>query len=279
MSSDATVRIDGQTLRLTNLDKELFPKVGLTKAGVIDYYRQLAPVLLPHLADRILTMYRCPDGVGKFSFFDKDAARHAPPWVRTCAVSIADDEDPPGYAVLSNLAGLIWAANLAGIELHVPQWTVGPRGGRRSPDLLVFDLDPGTPATIAECCQVALWLRERLSKDGLVCYPKTSGSKGLQLYAPVTVASPDKTSNYAHAVADELAAEHPSRVVSQMKRALRANKVFIDWSQNNPAKTTVAPYSLRARDTATASTPVTWAEVEACRTAEELRFDYAAVLD
>ncbi|MGI8647905.1 MAG: ATP-dependent DNA ligase [Acidimicrobiales bacterium] len=280
MTAEVTVHVDGHKLALSNLDKELYPEVGLTKAGVIDYYRRVASVLLPHLVNRTLTMFRCPDGVGKPGFFDKNAARHAPSWLRTCAISASPGggEDPPGYALINDLAGLVWVANLAGVELHVPQWTIGPRGGRRLPDLLVFDLDPGAPATIVQCCAVALRLRERLAADGLTSYAKTSGSKGMQLYAPVQVSAPERTSAYAHTIANELAVQCPDAVISRMTRSLRPGKVFIDWSQNNPAKTTVAPYSLRARPCATVSTPVTWEEVAACRVPDELSFTYQDVL-
>lgn len=281
MASTVTVRVEDRELRLSNLEKELFPDVGLTKAGVIDYYRQVAPVLLPHLADRVATFYRCPNGVGQPGFFDKDAARYAPSWVRTVAVSTSDppEQDPPGYAVLRGLPDLVWAANLAALELHVPQWTVGPRGGRRTPNLLVFDLDPGAPATIMECCRVALLLRDRLASDGLTGYAKTSGSKGLQVYVPVTTKRTDETNVYARALAEELTGRYADDVVAKMTKSLRAGKVLVDWSQNNPAKTTVAPYSLRARAEATVSTPVTWEEVAACEAAEELRFDTADVVD
>ncbi len=274
-------QVDGRRLRLSNLGKELYPEAGLTKGEVIDYYRQVAPVLLPHLSDRVLTMFRCPDGIDGKGFFDKNARRHAPEWVRTVTVSMSEqtESDPPGYAVLDDVAGMIWAANLPAIEHHVPQWKVGPRGGRRPPDLLVFDLDPGAPAGIVECGEVAVLLRDRLAADGLDSYVKTSGSKGLQVYSPVSTTRSEQTSDYARALARELTSSRPEAVIDTMTRSLRAGKVLVDWSQNNPAKTTVAPYSLRARAGAGVSTPVSWQEVEGCRHERDLRFDYRDALD
>ncbi len=280
MSEVVDVRVGERQLRLSNLDKELYPDIGLSKRDVIAYYQQIAPVLLPHLVDRILTMFRCPDGIDAAGFFDKDARRHAPKWLRTVAVSMSSQtqQDPPGYAVLDDVAGLVWAANLAALELHVPQWKVGPRGGRRSPDLLVFDLDPGAPAGIVACCEVALLLRQRLAADGLDSYVKTSGSKGLQLYSPVATTRAEQTRAYARRLARQMTASHPETVVDTMTRSRRAGKVLLDWSQNNPAKTTVVAYSLRARPGALVSTPITWQEVESCRHESDLRFDYRDVL-
>jgi bifunctional non-homologous end joining protein LigD len=275
LGEDALVRVGGRRLKLTNLDKVLYPEVGFTKAEVIDYYSRIAPVLLPHLRGRPLTVRRFPDGVSGGSFFEKNAPSHAPEWVRTVRVDTPGSSRGSEYAdfvLVEDLATLVWLANLAALELHVPQWVVGPRGGRRSPDLLVFDLDPGAPATVVECCRVALWLREALEADGLSPVVKTSGSKGLQLYAGVRVSKPERTSEYAKGLARRLAAEHPGEVVWQMAKAQRGGKVLIDWSQNNPAKTTVAPYSLRARERPSVSTPVSWDEVEACSVAEDLVF-------
>ncbi|SDJ43487.1 bifunctional non-homologous end joining protein LigD [Actinokineospora alba] len=282
MAGDVLVQVEGQRLRLSNLDKVLYPEDGFTKGEVIDYYSRIAPVMLPHLAERPVTFRRFPDGVGKAGFFEKNASRHAPEWVRTVTI------DTPGsstgaesldFAVLGDLASLVWAANLAGLELHVPQWTVGPRGAARRPDRLVFDLDPGAPATIVECAEVALRLRELLVADGLEVVAKTSGSKGMQLYASVTTSSAERTSDYAKGLAERLEEELPKLVVSRMAKDLRRRKVFIDWSQNNPKKTTVAPYSLRARPTPTVSTPVTWDEVAACRKPADLSFTADEVLD
>jgi bifunctional non-homologous end joining protein LigD len=232
-------------------------------------------VLLPHVAGRPMTVRRFPNGVGGKSFFEKNVPSHAPEWVRTVRVSTPGSSRGAEYAdfvVVDGLATLVWLANLAALELHVPQWSVGARGARRSPDLVVFDLDPGEPATVVECCRVACRVREVLEGDGLSPVVKTSGSKGLQVYAAVSVSSPERTSEYARGVARRLAGEWPGEVVWRMAKAERTGKVLIDWSQNNPAKTTVAPYSLRARSRPSVSTPVTWAEVQACREVEDLVF-------
>ncbi|WP_084793569.1 non-homologous end-joining DNA ligase [Actinokineospora bangkokensis] len=269
-------------MRLSNLDKVLYPEDGFTKGDVIDYYSRVAAVLTPHLRDRPVTFRRFPDGVAKPGFFHKNAAGHAPDWVRTVTIETPGSSTGAqslDFALLPDLPSVVWAANLAGLELHVPQWTVGPRGGRRCPDRLVFDLDPGEPATVVECCEVALALRAELTADGLTAVAKTSGNKGMQLYAPVTTTTPEHTSNYAKALAERLEAAMPRLVVSRMAKALRRGKVFIDWSQNNPNKTTVAPYSLRARSLPTASTPLAWDEVEACGSVDDLLFTADDVLD
>jgi bifunctional non-homologous end joining protein LigD len=278
-----TVTVADRTLTLSNLHKVLYPATGFTKGEVIDYYTRIAPVLLPHIESRPLTLKRYPDGVDGKSFFEKNAPSHAPDWVRKVRLPTpgsTKDRDTIDFAVADDLPTLVWAANLAALELHVPMWQVGPRGKVHSPDLLVFDLDPGPPATIVECCEVALLLRERLQTDGLSAYPKTSGSKGMQLYVPLDGASPwEDVSGYAKLLAKELAESRPDLVVWQMKKDLRGGKVLVDWSQNNSAKTTVAVYSLRARETPTASTPISWEEVEGCRRADDLRFTAPEVLD
>ena len=301
-SKNVTVEVDGQRLKLSNLDKVLYPETGFRKGEVIDYYVRIAPVLLPHITNRPLTLLRYPDGVDGQSFFEKDVSRHAPDWVRTANVPTPGSSrgsESLDFAIVDDLPTLVWVANLASLELHVPQWTIGPRsgrrtigprsgrrtigprsgrrttgprGGRRDPDLLVFDLDPGPPATIVECCKVAVRLRALLEADGLDVYPKTSGSKGMQLYSPVQVSNPERTSSYAKTLAEQLARELPDLVVARMTKAMRKGKVFIDWSQNNPNKTTIAPYSLRARPHPTVSTPLTWDEVEACETVEAMTF-------
>ena len=278
-----TVTVENRTLSLSNLDKVLYPEPGFTKGEVLDYYTRIAPVMLPHIRERPLTLKRYPNGVeGKF-FFEKNAPSHTPDWVRTVRLPTpgsTKDRDTIDFLVVEELPTVVWAANLAALELHVPMWRVGPRGKVHNPDLLVFDLDPGPPATIVECCQVALLLRERLDGDGLSAYPKTSGSKGMQLYVPLDGTSPWETVHgYARELAKELAGSHPDLVVWQMKKDLRGGKVLVDWSQNNAAKTTVAVYSLRARETPTASTPITWDEVEECRRPEQLRFTAPEVLD
>ena len=276
------VEVDGRRLSLSNLDKVLYPEADFTKRDVIDYYRQVAPVLLPRLANRPTTFLRYPDGVDHQGFYEKDVSRHAPEWVRTARLetqSRGSGTEINHHPVIDDLPTLIWAANLAALELHVPQWTVGPRGARRSPDLLVFDLDPGEPATVVECAEVAVLLRDALAEDGLTAYAKTSGSKGMQLYCAVRTRRPESTSEYAKALAERLTEQRPGLVVAKMIKALRPGKIFVDWSQNNPAKTTIAPYSLRGRAQPTVSTPVTWAEVETCTTASDLTFTSDDVLD
>jgi bifunctional non-homologous end joining protein LigD len=260
------VRVDGRQLHVSNLEKVLFPEVSFTKAQVIDYYVRIAPVLLPHLSGRPVTFTRWPDGVEGQAFFEKNSARHAPDWVRTVTVpspGSSRGRETLEMVVLETVADLAWAANLAALELHVPQWQVGSRLQPTLPDLLVLDLDPGPDAGILECCEVADRLRRRLVDDGLDPVVKTSGSKGVQVYAPIWVRDREHPSRYAKALAQELSAETPDRVVWRMEKVLRPGKVLIDWSQNNPAKTTVAPYSLRARPDAPVSAPIGWDEVEA----------------
>ena len=276
-----TVEVDGRRLSLSNLDKVLYPSVGMVKGEVVDYYTRIAPVLLPHVQARAMTFTRWPDGVEGKSFFEKNVPKHAPEWVRRVrlpAPGSGMNRDTIDYVVVDDLPTLVWAANLAALELHVPQWRVGPRGAVHEPDLLVLDLDPGPPASIVECCAVAQLLRTELAADGLEAWAKTSGSKGMQLYAPIRETSAERTSGYAKELAQRLEAAHPDLVVSRMTKTLRPGKVFVDWSQNNGAKTTVAPYSLRARAEPTVSTPVTWDEVAACRVAGDLRFTSGEVL-
>lgn len=275
MPQKSRVEVDGRRIVLSNLDKVLYPGTGFTKGEVIDYYARVAPVLLPHLADRPVSFKRYPDGVDGEGFFAKNAPRGTPDWVRTVrlpAPGSGMDRETLDYVVIQDLPTLVWAANLAALELHVPQWTVGPRGGVRQPDLLVLDLDPGAPATVVECAQVACMLRDLLADDGLDAYPKTSGSKGMQVYASVAAASEEHTSAYARDLAQRLERQHPDLVVSRMAKNLRPGKVLVDWSQNNVAKTTVAPYSLRARSEPTVSTPVSWDEVDGCRRPGDLTF-------
>jgi bifunctional non-homologous end joining protein LigD len=280
--SKVAVEVDGHTLALTNLEKVLYPDVGFTKGEVLDYYTRIAPVLLPHLARRALTFKRYPDGVDGQFFFAKNAPRGTPPWVRTVRLpspGSTKNRDTVNYPVAEGLATLVWAANLAALELHVPMWRVDDRDRAQNPDTMVFDLDPGPPATIVECCEVAQRVREVLAADGLVGHPKTSGSKGLQLYVPLDASAKwEDVHAYARRMAQRLEKEHPDLVVWNMKKELRTGKVLVDWSQNNAAKTTVAVYSLRARPAPTVSTPVTWNEVEACRRADDLRFTSDEVL-
>jgi len=272
------VDVEGTSVVLSNLDKVLYPEVGFTKGEVLDYYTRIAPVLLPHLAERAVTRKRYPDGVAGQVFFEKNAPRGTPEWVRTVELpspGSSKGRDTIDYVVVDDLATLVWTANLASLELHTHLWRVD----RESPDLIVFDLDPGPPATIVECCQVAQLLQPLLAADGLTPVAKTSGSKGMQLYARADgFASSEETSAYAKGLAQRLEKAHPDLVVHRMTKALRPGKVLVDWSQNSAAKTTVSVYSLRARDRPTVSTPVTWDEVSDCRAAGDLVFDSAEVL-
>ena len=278
------VEVDGRPLTLTNLAKVLYPEDGFSKAEVLDYYQRIAAVLLPHIAGRPMTLKRYPEGVDGESFFQKHVTAHRPDWVRTEDVeSHSSRARDPGstitYLVIDDLPALIWAANLAALELHVPMWRFPPDDGQpREPDLLVFDLDPGQPASVVECCRVAEALRPLLESAGLRPLAKTSGGKGLQLYAPIDGLSAEQASDQARSFAQRMEQEHPELVVSRMTKTLRAGKVLIDWSQNNGSKTTIAPYSLRARVHPTVSTPVSWDEVAACRTPGDLFFTAPDVL-
>jgi bifunctional non-homologous end joining protein LigD len=284
------VQVDGRSLALTNLAKVLYPADGFTKAEVLDYYQRISPVLLPHIAGRPMTLRRFPHGVADLSFFAKHAPAHRPDWLRTeQVVSHSSRSRSPGdtisYLVIDDLPSLIWAVNLAALELHVPMWrfanpatTTTPGHGSAEPDLLVFDLDPGAPATIVECCRVAEALRPALEADGLRPLAKTSGGKGLQLYAPLHGRTAEQASELALGYAQRFERELPRLVVSRMTKSARPGKVLIDWSQNNGSKTTIAPYSLRARDRPTVSTPVTWDEVAACGSVADLTFTAPDVL-
>jgi bifunctional non-homologous end joining protein LigD len=279
MARKVPVKVDGRELTLSNLDKVLYPDYGFTKAEVIDYYSRIAPVLLPHLAGRPLTVKRYPNGVTGQFFFEKNAPEHTPSWVRRVKLPVpgsTKNRESIDFAVIEDLPTLVYYANLAALELHVPQWRVDEDGQALPPDLLVFDLDPGAPATIVECCEVALMLREVLKAEGLAARPKTSGSKGMQLYAEWDCR--EEPSVYAKRLAQFLEKERPKQVVSVMTKKVRPGKVFIDWSQNNPAKTTVAPYSLRAKEQPTVSTPLTWKEVQDCERPEDLVFTAPDVL-
>jgi bifunctional non-homologous end joining protein LigD len=266
------VQIDGRTLTLSNLDKVLYPEAGFTKAQVIDYYERIAPVMLPHIESRPVTIKRYPEGVNADFFYQKNAPAHRPDWVPTATLASpgsTKSRETIEYLLGGDLPTLIWAANLAALELHTPMWRYPHIG---EPDLLVFDLDPGPPATIVECCRVALLLRPLVAELGFTPVAKTSGGKGLQLYAAVAGMTSQQTSDLAKDLAERLEQEQPELIVSRMTKALRPGKVLIDWSQNNAAKTTVAPYSLRARSQPTVSTPVSWDEVEGCKRASDLVF-------
>jgi bifunctional non-homologous end joining protein LigD len=279
MTANVRVRVDGRDLALSNLDKVLYPDTGFTKAEVIDYYARIAPVMLPHLRDRPLTVTRYPDGAGGEGFYEKNAPAHTPDWVHTVtlpAKGSTKQRDRIDFALVNDLPTLVYYANLAALEIHVPMWRVGADGTPLPPDTLVFDLDPGAPATIVDCCRVALLLRDALAGDGLTGCVKTSGKKGIQVYVPWERGH--GTAEYARRLARTLEAEHPF-VTSVMAKRARPGKVFIDWSQNNPAKTTIAPYSLRAGRLPTVSTPVRWAEVEACDSPDALTFTASDVLE
>ncbi len=269
------VEVGGRQLQVSNLDKVMYPLVGFTKAQVIDYYVRVAPVMLAHIADRGVTLRRWPDGVTAESFFEKRCPKHRPGWIGACR-GPGDRGGPIGYCRLDSVAALAWSANLAALEIHAPMARCDDID---SPTSLVFDLDPGAPATIVECCTVALQIQEVLDSVGLACWAKTSGSKGLQLYAPLN--SPhthDHAASFARAVAQMLERRMPALVLSVMKRSLRSGKVFIDWGQNARFKTTVAPYSLRGRDRPTVSVPVTWDEVSDGAGGEPLIFTAPEVL-
>jgi bifunctional non-homologous end joining protein LigD len=260
-STSVEVEVGGRLLKLSNFDKVLYPEAGFTKGQVIDYYTRVAPALLPHLHQRALTLKRYPNGVDGQFFYEKNCPKHRPPWVGTLAVWSARNKADVNYCLIDELAGLVWVANLASLELHT---SLSHARDVQRPSMLVFDLDPGPPATVVECGQVALWLREVLDDLGLQAFPKTSGSKGLQIYVPLnTPVTYDDTKPFAHAMARLLEQRHPGEVLSVMTKDLRTGKVFIDWSQNDDSKTTVCVYSLRARPRPTVSTPVTWEEVEA----------------
>ncbi|MGB9202859.1 MAG: non-homologous end-joining DNA ligase [Terriglobales bacterium] len=260
MSTPTIVEVQGRKLSLTNLEKILYPASGFTKGQVVDYYARIAPLLVPHLAGRALTMKRYPGGVDQEYFFEKNAPMHRPDWVKTAPVWSGSNRRTIHYILANDLPTLVWIANLASIELH-PSLSLA--ADIATPTMIVFDLDPGPPANIVQCAQVGLWVRAIFDHFGLRSFPKTSGSKGLQIYVPLnTETSYDETKSFAHAVARLLEQEHPELVVSDMKKAVRTNKVFVDWSQNDEHKTTISVYSLRAREHPTVSTPVTWDEVE-----------------
>jgi bifunctional non-homologous end joining protein LigD len=260
MPTPTIVDVAGRKLKLSNLEKVLYPAAGFTKGQVLDFYVRIAPVLVPHLAGRPLTMKRYPEGVDQEFFFEKNAPMHRPDWVKTAPIWSGSNRRTIHFILANDLATLVWIANLASIELH-PSLSLD--ADIATPTMIVFDLDPGPPADIIQCAQVGLWVRDIFAHFGLQSFPKTSGSKGLQVYVPLnTPTSYDQTKPFAHAVARLLEHEHPDLVVSDMKKAVRTNKVFVDWSQNDEHKTTISIYSLRARERPTVSTPVRWEEVE-----------------
>jgi bifunctional non-homologous end joining protein LigD len=280
------VTVLGRELRLTNLDKVMYPAAGFTKGHVIDYYTRIAPVMLEHLRDRPLTRIRYPNGVeGKF-FYEKNCPDHRPDWVQVARIFTRGTgrwgEASKGprdidFCLANDLPTLVWLSNLASLELHT---SLATAADYQRPTMVAFDLDPGPPATIVECCEVALLLRAMFERLGLQCFPKTSGSKGMQVYLPLnTPTTYEETTPFARAVAELLQQEHPGLVVSQQSKDLRKGKVLVDWSQNVDFKTTVCVYSLRARERPTASTPITWDEVHAARRPEDLRFEAPQVLE
>ncbi|HEX2598346.1 MAG TPA: non-homologous end-joining DNA ligase, partial [Terriglobales bacterium] len=259
-NNSPVVEIEGKHLKLSNLEKVLYPAAGFTKGQVIDYYARIAPVLLPHLQNKPLTMKRYPGGVNEEFFFEKNAPVHRPDWIKTVPIWSYGNKRNVNYVLANDLATLIWVANLASLELH-PSLSLAK--DIQSPTMIVFDLDPGAPADMVQCAQVGIWLRDIFTHLGLKSFPKSSGSKGLQVYVPLhTPTTYEKTKPFAHALARLLEEEHPDLIVSDMKKALRVGKILVDWSQNDEHKTTISVYSLRARERPTVSTPLHWEEVE-----------------
>jgi bifunctional non-homologous end joining protein LigD len=273
------VEVEGRRLKLSNLDKVLYPAVGFTKGQVIDYYTRVAPAVLPHLRDRPLTLKRYPDGVEGEFFYEKECPSHRPPWVRTASIQTNRDGRVIHFCLANDLPTLVWLANLADLELHT---SLSLAQDTMRPTMVVFDLDPGAPAAILECAEVALLLRGVLEELGLESFVKTSGSKGLQVYVPLnTPTGYEETKPFSRALARLLEKHHPKQVTSTQKKSERKGKVLVDWSQNDDFKTTVCVYSLRARERPTVSTPLRWDEVEAAlerKDPERLVFDSEGVL-
>lgn len=263
MATSRQVEVDGRELKLTNLDKVLYPNAGFTKGEVVDYYAKVAEVMVPHLSGRAVTLRRFPEGVDNLdsAFFEKRCPKHRPDWVKTTRVKAGPNAGDIDFCVCDGLSTLVWMAQLAAIELH-PSLSLGKK--HEQPTVLAFDLDPGPPADILDCSRVALRLRELLGQLELESFAKTSGSKGMQLYVPLnTKTSYEETRPFAQAIAQLVAKQTPDEVLAKMgKKTDRSGKVFIDWYQNNERKTTIAVYSLRARERPTASTPLTWEEIE-----------------
>jgi len=279
MSQKAQLVVEGRKLSVSNLEKILYPKVRFTKGQVIDYFIRVAPVLLPHLKDRPLTMKRYPDGVEGEFFYEKNCPSHRPQWVKTAKVWSEGNQRLMHYCLANDLPTLVWAANLADLELHT---SLSRKDKIERPTMMVFDLDPGPPADIVQCCQVGIWLRDLLARMKLKSFAKTSGSKGLQVYVPLnTPVTYDDTKGLSRSLAQHLEREHADLVTSNMSKAVRKGKVFVDWSQNDEHKTTICVYSLRAKEEPTVSTPVTWNEVKNClkkKNAELLKFRSDQVL-
>jgi bifunctional non-homologous end joining protein LigD len=279
MKKESELLVAGKRLQVSNLDKVLYPKAGFTKGQVIDYYMRIAPVLLPHLKDRPLTLKRYPNGVNAPFFYEKRCPTFRPKWLKTAAIWSEGNKENINFCLANDLPSLVWAANLADLELHTFLYR---KQDPARPTMMVFDLDPGPPANILHCVHVAFWLKDLLDTLGLKSFAKTTGSKGLQLYVPFnTSVGFDDTKQLARALAERLTRDHPKDVVYDMKKSLRKGKVLIDWSQNDDHKTTVCVYSLRAMERPTVSTPITWAELQKARkapNATSLVFDSDAVL-
>jgi bifunctional non-homologous end joining protein LigD len=263
---EVRVEVDGRTLTLSNLHKVLYPETGTTKGEVLNYYARIAPVLLPHLADRALTRIRWPNGTAQSQFFEKNLPAGAPSWLRSVTLTGTGSRgggETVTYPVVESVADLTYLANLASLELHAHQWRVGRNNQPKNPDRLVIDLDPGVPAGLSECARVALLVRERLDDLGLSSVPVTSGSKGLHLYAALPGRkNAEEVRDQAQRIGQQLTKEHPDLVLWKMTKSLRPGKVFLDWSQNTAAKTTISPYSLRGRPAPYAAAPRTWEEIE-----------------
>jgi bifunctional non-homologous end joining protein LigD len=263
VAASRQVEVDGRELKLTNLDKVLYPEAGFTKGEMVDYYAKVAPAIVPHLSGRAVTLRRFPEGVDDLdaAFFEKRCPKHRPKWVRTARVEAGPHAGKIDFCVCDSLPTLIWMAQLAAIELHP---SLSRSRAPKRPTVLAFDLDPGPPADIVDCCRVGLRLRDLFGHFDVQSFPKTSGSKGLQIYVPLNrEVYYEQTKPFAKAIAQLLEKQTPDRVVSKMKKVEREGKVFVDWSQNHQRKTTIAVYSLRARERPTVSTPVTWEEVKA----------------
>jgi bifunctional non-homologous end joining protein LigD len=285
--NDIVTRVGDRTLTLTNLDKVLYPSVGFSKAEVIDYYARIAPVMLPHIRDRVMTRLRFPDGVGadKFSFYEKNAPMGTPEWVRRVTVSTSDGLID--YVVADDEAAIVWLANLAALEMHVPQWTVGsatpadniislpeldPRPGEPLADRVVVDLDPGTGMTIVESARAALIVAAKLAEDGMIPIAQTSGSKGIQVYAAIAPTRSKTAWSYVKQLNASLHKAQPDFFVSTMSVEQRAGRIYVDYNQNLAARNTIAPYSMRGRDRPAVATPVTWEELGSVRRPDDLRF-------
>jgi bifunctional non-homologous end joining protein LigD len=294
-SAEVRTVVDGRTLTLTNLDKVLFPAVGYTKAEVIHYYAQIAPTLLPHVRDRAMTRIRFPDGVGagSFSFYEKNAPKGTPDWVSTAAVLTSDG--PIDYVVAEESATIVWLANLAALEMHVPQWTISsaapdengvirlpehqPRPGEPLANRVVVDLDPGEGMTVVECARAALMVAALLAQDGMIPVAQTSGSKGMQVYAAVQPCRSSDVAAYVKGLAKVLKRTQPAFFVLTMSVAERAGRIYVDHSQNVAAKNTVSPYSMRGRERPGVATPLTWDEVGAITAPDDVRFSPEQVLE